>query len=92
MKVEHPLVSLLGGLCWLVFGLILLCRPHKVQAYELKQYDEASARWPITGWLMRPFMHGRRGSGYIWGLRVMGVIFVSVGLLMIGIAIWGWLA
>jgi len=78
--VKDSLIPLIMGLIFLAVGSVCLFWPQKVQEYALRWSGQGLGRYSLfLGWIKTP--------SYVWTLRVIGIIAISLFVLSLFITI-----
>ena len=82
--MAYPQIVMVTVFCFfsLTVGLIALVWPEKMQTYALKRSTKFY-------FLPNPFLGWMKTSGYIVYLRLMGIVFLLVGLFVLLVALIG---
>ena len=77
--MESHLMGLVTAIVFLVIGIINLFWTYKVQQFYMNYYARYEDKWPI--WL-DPAREWRKGPGFIFFARVVGVVGVTAALFL----------
>ena len=78
--MKDNLIPLVMGLIFLIVGVVCLVWPEKVQEFAIRWSGQGLGKYnPFLGWM--------KTRGYIWMLRIIGIIAIGVFILALFVVV-----